>query len=253
MDPERPAEPPRTGPWGALATIFFTLTVAGLFLLVQIAVAIPYLIFKLAGTPQPDVEAAASGLESDGLLLGISEVVAGTAAIGFTVLLAWVRKGPRVRDYLALRGVPRPTILRWLLYTVLLGVALEGISYVAGYASVPVWMFEIYRSAGFLPLLLVAILVIAPVLEELVFRGFFFEGIRRTRLGDAGAILLASVLWAGTHVQYELFYMGEIFILGTLLGAARVRTGSIIPPILMHALFSVIAVIQVALEPAGRI
>jgi hypothetical protein len=111
VDPEELAAPSEMTLWCPLSTVFFTLAVAVVFILVQTAVAIPYLIIKLVGTLHPDSRAAASALESDGLFLGISEAVAGSAAIGFTLLLAWVRKGPRVRDYLALRSVPRPTML----------------------------------------------------------------------------------------------------------------------------------------------
>jgi membrane protease YdiL (CAAX protease family) len=74
------------------------------------------------------------------------------------------------------------------------------------------------------------------------------RGFGTTRLGDAGAIVLASVAWASLHVQYDWFYIGQIFVLGLLLGAARVRTRSLVPPMAMHALFSGIARLQAALE-----
>lgn len=241
----------RTGPWGPFATTAFTIVIAGLFLLVQIAVAIPYLIFKVGGTAKPDFEAVARGLESDGLFFAIAEVLAGSIAIAFTLFLTWIRKGPEVRDYLGLRAPARITTLRWLLYTVLLGVLLDGVSSVAGYAVVPDWMLAIYRSAGYLPLLLVAILLVAPVLEELLFRGFLFEGMRRSRLGDPGTIVLTSLLWACVHLQYEWFYIGQVFVLGLLLGMARVRTGSLVPPMLMHSLFSGIATLQLMIESRG--
>ena len=84
--------------------------------------------------------------------------------------------------------------------------------------------------------------------EELVFRGFLFEGLRHSRLGNAGAIILASAVWASIHLQYEWFYVGQILVLGLLLGAARLFTRSLVPSILMHALVNGIATLQVALE-----
>jgi len=89
---------------------------------------------------------------------------------------------------------------------------------------------------------------VAPIFEELSFRGFLFEGLRRSWLGDSGTILVTSLVWAVIHTQYQLVYVLQIFALGLLLGAARLRTGSIVTPIAMHALFSAIAIVQVVEE-----
>jgi uncharacterized protein len=218
------------GPWGPFATAALAVLIAGVFVVTQTVLAIPYLIVKVARSPG-DVQAAARVLPTDGLFLALAEIVGGSVA---------------------LRPVPRPTILRWLLYTALLGALLDGLSYAAGHPVLPEWMLATYRSAGFLPLLLFAFLVVAPVLEEAVFRGFLFEGLRHSRLGDVGAILLASSVWASVHLQYEWFYVGQIFAFGLLLGAARLRTRSLVPPILMHATFSAIATLEVALQSSGR-
>lgn len=241
-------ETARRGPWGPVATIALTLLIAGAFLLVQVALAIPYVLLTAKEKSQAAMEAAAASLEGDGLFLGLSEVCSGTTAIGLTLLFAWLRKGPTVREYLALRPVPRATALWWLLYTVLVAVLLEVVSHVAGYPSIPDWMIRIYRSAGSLPLLVFAVLVVAPVVEEIVFRGFLFEGLRRSWLGDAGTVVLTSLVWAAFHIQYQAFYIGQVFCLGLLLGAARVRTGSVLITIVMHSLFSGVALLQLALE-----
>jgi membrane protease YdiL (CAAX protease family) len=248
MKSQTKSEAPKVGPWGPFATVAFTILVAGSFILVQTVLAIGYLMFKVAGQSGRGLEAAVAALETDGLFFSLAEVVAAPTAIGFTVLFAWMRKGPSIGEYLALRLVPTGAILRWLLYTVLIAVLLDGLSYVTGHAVVPDWMVAIYRSAGYLPLFFFSILVVAPVGEELVFRGFFLEGLRHSRLGNTGAVLIAALVWASVHLQYELFYIGQVFVLGLLLGVARVRARSVVPPILMHALFSAIAVLQVVLE-----
>jgi membrane protease YdiL (CAAX protease family) len=243
-------EPPthQKGPWGPIATVAFTVLIALVLVVVQTVLAIPYLALQAAAHPMMDFAAAASGLQSDGLFVGLSELVGGAVALGLTVLIAWARKGPPLRDYLALWPVGRLTMLRWLLCTTLIAVLLDGLSYLFGYAIVPDWMIHIYRSAVFLPQLLLALLVVAPVLEEVVFRGFWFEGLRRSRLGEVGAIVLGSLVWASVHLQYEWFYVGQVFVVGLLLGAARVRTRSLVTPTVMHALFSGIALLQTAVR-----
>lgn len=245
------AESPETrerGPWGPIGTIAFTLVIAGAFVLAQTAVGISYVLLTVREMSRTAIAAAAASLGSDGLFLGLSEVFSGATVLGLTLALAKLRKGPSVRDYLGFRTVPRATALRWLLYTLLLVVLLEAASQITGHASAPDWMVRIYRSAGSVPLLVFALLVVAPVVEETVFRGFLFEGLRRSWLGDVGTTLLASLAWAAIHVQYEAFYVGQGFCLGLLLGAARVRTASVVTPIAMHSLFNGVAMLQLALE-----
>jgi hypothetical protein len=231
-----------------MATIALTLVIAGAFVVAQVVVGIPYVLLTAKGQSQAAIAAAAASLSSDGLFLGLSEICSGGAALGLTFLFAWLRRGPRTRDYLGFRAVPRATVLRWLLCTVLAGIVLDTAAYFAGYTAVPEWMLKIYRSAGSLPLLVFALLVVAPVVEEAVFRGFVFEGLRHSWLGDTGTTLVASLAWAAIHLQYEAFYIGQVFCLGLLLGAARIRTASLLTPIAMHSLFSGVALLQVTLE-----
>ena len=54
-------------------------------------------------------------------------------------------------------------------------------------------------------------------------------------------------VWAALHVQYDLFDISAIFVGGLLMGYARLRTDSIYPPLMMHALMNLIATIEVDL------
>jgi hypothetical protein len=236
------------GPWDPWATAGFTALIALAFLAAQTALAIPYVMFKVASSPDKDVDRALAALESDGSFLGVAEIVGGLIAVALTVLIVWLRRGPRIREYLALRAGPRAVLLRWLLGAAVLAALLDGVAYLFGYPVIPDWVEEVYRTAVFLPLLILAFVVVAPMVEEVVVRGFLFEGLRHSRLGDAGTIVLASLAWAVVHMQYEWFYIGQVFVVGLLLGAARSWTGSLIPPIAMHALYNAIGTLQAALQ-----
>jgi membrane protease YdiL (CAAX protease family) len=48
--------------------------------------------------------------------------------------------------------------------------------------------------------------------------------------------------WALLHWSYSWAVIGVIVIDGLLLGAARARTGSVVPPIIMHALYNIYAI-----------
>jgi membrane protease YdiL (CAAX protease family) len=84
----------------------------------------------------------------------------------------------------------------------------------------------LYLGAGF----------IAPLGEEVFFRGFL-----QTSLGNALrsrwiAILLASACFAAVHAQ--LHALPALFLLSVLMGFVYERTGSLLAPFLVHAIFN---------------
>jgi hypothetical protein len=101
--------------------------------------------------------------------------------------------------------------------------------------------------------LAVALIVAAPLMEEFLFRGFLFRGYAPSSLGIAGAILLTSAGWAAMHVQYETFYIVQIFLLGCAFGWLRWRSGSTALTVILHAMVNAAALAQVAyvVERAG--
>jgi membrane protease YdiL (CAAX protease family) len=93
---------------------------------------------------------------------------------------------------------------------------------------------------------LLALLVIgigAPLSEELLFRGFLFSGLAKSRLGLAGTGVLTAVLWTGMHFGYSIFGLIEVFMIGLYFSWLLVRTGSVWVTIFCHAVYnSVIAI-----------
>jgi uncharacterized protein len=86
-----------------------------------------------------------------------------------------------------------------------------------------------------LGLRLLGLVILAPVAEELIFRGVLFARISVTRLGPAGAIVLPAILFALLHVQYTAIEGAFIAVDGLFFGLARYRTGSLLLPMLLHA------------------
>ena len=111
-------------------------------------------------------------------------------------------------------------------------------------------MVESFKNAeesGTLLLLALAFGVAAPVMEEFVFRGFLLPGYFASRIGAANGIALTSAAWAAMHVQYELFFIVQIFILGMVFGWLRWRSGSTLLTLILHALINLSALVQTAL------
>jgi uncharacterized protein len=86
-----------------------------------------------------------------------------------------------------------------------------------------------------LALFWLSLTVIAPVSEEIAFRGFILRGWMSTRLGVIGAIVLSSLLFAAIHGPDQIAVFISLFVGGMLLATMRWLSGSIVPTILMHA------------------
>jgi len=77
----------------------------------------------------------------------------------------------------------------------------------------------------------------APLVEEIVFRGVFFPAMARHR-GIPAAIVLVSLLFAFIHGHPPAAL--PLFVVGTTLATAYLYTGSLIVPILIHAIFNTV-------------
>ncbi len=77
--------------------------------------------------------------------------------------------------------------------------------------------------------------IIQPACEEFLFRGFFY-GVWKRYLHPLAAGFLACLLFAAFHTSLTAF--GGLFVLAVCLNLAYERTGSLLVPIGMHALFN---------------
>jgi membrane protease YdiL (CAAX protease family) len=147
----------------------------------------------------------------------------------------------------AVLGVERvtfPTLLKWCGAAVVLCTAGDGLLLLLGRPIVHESMLEMYGMADSKLLLLLVVNVQAPMMEEVMMRGFFLEGLRHTKVGTRGAVALSALLWAGLHIQYDLVGIGTLLVVGLVLGVARLRTGSILPTIAMHAVNNVWSTVE---------
>ena len=152
-----------------------------------------------------------------------------------------------MRQYLSLYPITPGTLFRWLAVMASFIVVSDGVAFLLGRPVVPDGAVAAYQRASSLPLLWITVIVIAPVLEELLFRGVLFEAVRRSRFGPTAALLLTALAWTLVHVQYELFDRGIVFAAGILLGTARMKTRSLYTTMAMHFLANLVAISETAL------
>jgi membrane protease YdiL (CAAX protease family) len=87
-------------------------------------------------------------------------------------------------------------------------------------------------------------LVVSPLFEEILFRGFALRRLRERRVRASVAVGLTACAWALLHLPGWLFqgqsiaqvsiHLGGITIFGIVLGAVRLRAPSLWAPILVH-------------------
>lgn len=86
-----------------------------------------------------------------------------------------------------------------------------------------------------------AVAIGAPIAEELMFRGFLLNRLRRANVGFVAAALLSNVLWTSLHFQYSVVGQFEVFLAGLLLFWAIWKTKSLWVTIILHALYNLVA------------
>jgi hypothetical protein len=99
---------------------------------------------------------------------------------------------------------------------------------------------QIFDGAAFPAVLFFGGAVVAPVVEEIFFRGFVFTGLRG-KWGWPTAALASAGLFALAHVLPTSFL--PIFILGLIFAWLYQVSGSIWPAILMHMLTNSVALL----------
>jgi membrane protease YdiL (CAAX protease family) len=107
------------------------------------------------------------------------------------------------------------------------------------------WNFEPWRNQPLYVSILrvLAVGILGPAAEELIFRGYLFNRLKRLKiLNDWLIIIILAAVWACLHYTYSIPVISIIFIEGIFLGAALLRSRSLVVPILMHICWNLYAI-----------
>ncbi|MCP9929846.1 CPBP family intramembrane metalloprotease [Cyanobium sp. AMD-g] len=233
-----PAAPPLLGP--PLSPVDVTLLIAGGFVVLG-EVVVPIVV-------QPPLQLALQRLEAPRALSQGLEVLVLYAALMAAPLLLLAVMLPR--------RTPRP-VGGWLQWNwrpaqSAFSGALVGLLMVLPVVTASSWAIDRFWSdpGGSNPLLELVLtsadplalacfaftaLVVAPLFEEVLFRGVLLP-VAGLRLGGAGAVILSAAVFAIAHLS--LAELGPLFVLGLGLGWLRWRSGRLGSAVLMHALWN---------------
>lgn len=183
--------------------------------------------------------------------------LAGSAVLSTPAVVAFLWGLTRLRtcevaDYLA---------LRWPSLRAFGFAALAFLAFVVGLYLLPSRLFETdnkfirdmasaAQTVGALPLLAIALMVAAPICEELTFRGFLFRTLER-KFGATAAMVITALGWTALHVQYSLAGLMVVFACGLLLGGVRRYSGSLYLTMILHATWNGASLATAMLMGAG--
>lgn len=161
-------------------------------------------------------------------------------AFGFDARRAAGHVGTGVVIYLAMMPV------LWF-YSAIYQVGLKA----AGYDVLPqevVLLFTSEESLWARAYMLLLAAAIAPLFEELLFRGIALPVLARRR-GVAWSVIVVSAFFAAIH--FHLPSLVPLFVVAVFLCVGYIYSGSLLVPIVMHGIFNVVNLAFLALLKSG--
>lgn len=176
-----------------------------------------------------------NGGEGDPGLAGFLSYV---VSFGITIVFAWwltTRKGTVVRPFsFSLRGTNPTLILSGLVMVMVTSMVLEPLLdlFPAEYLD---RLQDAVGSGGWAML---TTIVAAPILEEMLFRGLIQQELTGG-YGRVRGVVLAAAVFGVVHIIPQQAI--NAFFIGIILGYIYIRSGSLTPAILIHAINNAIA------------
>lgn len=249
MDSFNPDHPPLTvmpadakpRVWKFWGTALWGLVIFGAMFAGQIG-AIVYLAWSRGG---PVNLAAMQDVGRDPAALALS-VTMGLPTTLAAVWLAIRLKGASFVEYLALRWPSWKQFLLGAIGLLVVVLVWETMSRSLGREATPGVMTDLLKSGrdkGAAAILVFAFALAAPMSEEVLARGFLYRGWSESFLRVPGAIVLSSLVWTVVHLQYDLYFLAEVFSIGLWFGYMRSRANSLWLTIALHALNNLTAVV----------
>ena len=99
-------------------------------------------------------------------------------------------------------------------------------------------------------LLFFAVVILAPLGEEIIFRGFLQQILEKQWKDSTQAVLFTALIFSLIHMNPYWFF--QIYILGVFLGFLAWKTNSIVAPLILHGLNNFIALLFSFSDPQNN-
>ncbi|WP_415579348.1 lysostaphin resistance A-like protein [Filibacter tadaridae] len=177
-----------------------------------------------------------------GTLTGLTIAIVLMTGLYFIALrpkrLSWKEVGVKSFSKKYWRKIPI-----WLLITIILSVAVLLLTSLLGNSADNSKTESLQQNINLFTILIgiISAGVVSPVYEEIFYRGFIHRWLR-VRLGMNWGIVISSLLFTIAHFP-TLNAMPVNFINGVMFAWVYEKTGSVIPGMIVHGVFNIIAVL----------
>ena len=172
---------------------------------------------------------------SNGTTVSLSVIVSGVLLALFILIILHL-KNASFRQYLALKPFSLAYGISMLGVLLIFMIASQALTYWLDKAPSD-FIDPLYQSVSSVWLLVFALVIVAPIYEELVFRGLLWSAISEQFSPQRGAIMasvLTSFIFAIIHLQYGIYEISTIVVLALIFCYARFKSGSLLLPIVLH-------------------
>ena len=177
---------------------------------------------------------------NDGTVVSLSIIIGCVLLIAISLLVIRVRGGDS-RQYLALKPFSFAVGMGLLGLLLIFMIGSQALTYLLDKSPL-LFVDPLYQSVSSVWLLIFAMVIVAPIYEELIFRGLLWSAIAEqftssTYSKHRGAIVasvVTSLIFAVIHVQYGIYEISTIVVLALIFCYARIKSGSLLLPILLH-------------------
>jgi membrane protease YdiL (CAAX protease family) len=234
--------------WGFWATILWALVIAAIYAAAQFGIILAVADWRSADlTDSSSFDQLMISGSSGGYVFSLANLVTTIICCASIAAIIRLKKHAVVREYLCLKPVTLTAALKWIGLFVVLQV---GITLILTWFDLSIdddFIAKIYKAANPVWMLWLVLVVAIPLLEEIFFRGFLLTGFAASFMRPSGAVIVTTGLWAALHTQYDVVGLADVFCLGLVFGAARIRTGSLIVPLGLHMFQNLFATILTAI------
>lgn len=176
--------------------------------------------------------------------------VAYTVAMALTLVFAvWQRKRRGASKPLLKFSLKKadPTLVLWGVVLVMVtSVVLEPLLMMFP----DQYLENLYDAIGVGGWAIMTSIVAAPILEEILFRGILQESLTE-KFGGWRGVLLTAAIFGFVHLVPQ--QVVNSFFIGVILGYIYIKTHSIIPVIIIHAINNAVAFIQIVIFDKGMV
>lgn len=218
------------------------------FMLAQALIIAGLEVLRLLGVDFAEANSAVFNTVAAGLIYGLSLLI--------VVGVPWlVKKRVTTREEVGLQGLPRWLDLLWAPAGAIAYIILTTLVTAVGMALLPFVDFEQVQDTGYNTIALqyeyvlafFMLVIIAPVAEEILFRGYLLGKLRKYAPLWV-AIIVTSLVFAVVHFAWNVGL--DVFALSIVLCLLRVLSGSLWPSILLHMMKNGVAFYFLFINPS---